>query len=101
VSPATAVAPILTDSSERVEASDLQVADFALAKRTATLRRPARIRAKIEQYAADPASLANNVKRLRGGNEMRLRVGDWRVIFREDGVVLAIIRIAPRSEAYD
>ncbi len=60
-----------------------------------------RIRAKIEQYAADPASLANNVKRLRGGNEMRLRVGDWRVIFREDGVVLAIIRIARRGEAYD
>ena len=60
-----------------------------------------RIRAKIEQYAADPASLANNTKRLRGGNEMRLRVGDWRVIFREDGVVLAIIRIAPRGEACD
>jgi mRNA interferase RelE/StbE len=60
-----------------------------------------RIRAKIEQYAADPASLANNVKRLRGGHEMRLRVSDWRVIFREDGVVLAIIRIAPRGEAYD
>ena len=60
-----------------------------------------RIRAKIEQYAADPAGLANNVRRLRGGNEMRLRVGDWRVIFREDGVVLAIIRIAARGEAYD
>ena len=60
-----------------------------------------RIRAKIEQYATDPASLANNVKRLRGGNEMRLRVGDWRVILREDGAILAIIRIAPRGEAYD
>ena len=60
-----------------------------------------RIRAKIEQYAVDPASLANNVKRLRGGNEMRLRVGDWRVIFREDGVILAISRIAARGEAYD
>jgi mRNA interferase RelE/StbE len=59
-----------------------------------------RIRAKIEQHAADPASLANNVKRLRGGNEMRLRVGDWLVVFRQDGVVLAIIRIAPRGEAY-
>ena len=60
-----------------------------------------RIRAKIEQYAADPASLANNVKRLRGGKEMRLRIGDWRVVFREDGVVLTVIRIAPRGEAYD
>ena len=60
-----------------------------------------RIRAKIEQYAANPASLANNVKRLRGGNELRLRVGDWRVIFRADGAVLAIIRIALRGQAYD
>jgi hypothetical protein len=32
-----------------------------------------RIRAKIEQHAADPASLANNVKRLRGGNA----IGSW------------------------
>ena len=60
-----------------------------------------RIRAKIEQYAGEPASLGNNVKRLRGGNEMRLRVGDWRVVFRQDGVVLAIIGIAPRGKAYD
>jgi mRNA interferase RelE/StbE len=60
------------------------------------------IRAKVESYAADPASLANNVKRLKGGSgEMRLRIGDWRVIFREEGMVLAIIRIAPRSRAYD
>jgi hypothetical protein len=25
----------------------------------------------------------------------------WRAIFREEGIVLAIIRIAPRSRAYD
>ena len=60
------------------------------------------IRAKIESCATDPASLANNVKRLKAGSgEMRLRIGDWRVIFREEGMVLAIIRIAPRSRAYD
>lgn len=72
-----------------------------------TLRRmPAnsaqRIRSKIEQYAADPASLANNVKALAGGHgHFRLRVGDWRIIFREDGTVIAIIRIAPRGGAYE
>jgi mRNA interferase RelE/StbE len=60
------------------------------------------IRSKIEQYAADPGSLANNVKQLKGGSgELRLRVGDWRVIFREDGIVIAVIRIAPRGGAYD
>ena len=57
---------------------------------------------KIEQYAADPRSLANNVKALSGcDGVMRLRVGDWRVIFSDDGVVIAIIRVSPRGSAYD
>ncbi|KAB0571291.1 type II toxin-antitoxin system RelE family toxin [Brucella pituitosa] len=60
------------------------------------------IRSKIEQYAAEPASLANNVKFLKGDEGlMRLRVGDWRVIFSEEGHVLEIIRIAPRGGAYE
>ncbi|KTQ86766.1 cytotoxic translational repressor of toxin-antitoxin stability system [Aureimonas ureilytica] len=61
------------------------------------------IRAKVEQYAADPASLANNVKALKGySGRYRLRVGDWRVIFDDDdGRVLAILRIAPRGSAYE
>jgi mRNA interferase RelE/StbE len=62
----------------------------------------ATIRSKIEQYARDPASLANNVKALRGeAGVFRLRVGEWRVLFSEDGVVIAIIRIAPRGSAYE
>lgn len=60
------------------------------------------IQSKIEQYANDPASLTNNVKTLKGGEGlMRLRVGDWRVIFTEDGRVLEIIKIAPRGGAYE
>lgn len=60
-----------------------------------------RVIGKVEQLAADPDSLANNVRSLKGGDGlMRLRVGDWRVIY-EDGVVLDIIRIAPRGSAYD
>lgn len=60
------------------------------------------ITAKIEQYAADPGSLSNNVKALKGkSGYFRLRVGDWRVIFREDGTVIAIMRIASRGSAYD
>lgn len=70
-----------------------------------TLRRiPAnvstRIRAKIEQYAADPASLENNVTELKGRGGIRLRVSDWRVIM-EDGVVLAVLEIGPRGDAYE
>ncbi|MGH1573760.1 type II toxin-antitoxin system RelE family toxin [Methylobacterium sp. P31] len=60
------------------------------------------IRSKVEQYATDPASLANNVKALKGEHGvMRLRVGDWRVVFTESGDVLAIIRIAPRGGVYE
>ncbi|MEL7466409.1 MAG: type II toxin-antitoxin system RelE/ParE family toxin [Pseudomonadota bacterium] len=59
-----------------------------------------RVRGKIEAYAADPAPLANNVKRLEGENAVRLRVGDWRVIMR-DGEVLAILKIGPRGGVYE
>lgn len=60
------------------------------------------IREKVELYANDPAALANNVKTLKGmEGYLRLRVGDWRVIFSETGEVIAIIRIAPRGGAYD
>ena len=59
------------------------------------------IEAKIEQLAGDPDSLKNNVTRLVGTKESRLRVGDWRVIFRIDLETLHIIRIAPRGGAYE
>lgn len=59
------------------------------------------IRSKIEQYAADSASLANNVLKLQGREGFRLRVGDWRVIFDEDGRILQILQVAPRGGAYD
>ncbi|QMW21534.1 type II toxin-antitoxin system RelE family toxin [Sandaracinobacteroides saxicola] len=55
---------------------------------------------KIEQLASDPASLRNNVTRLVGTRESRLRVGDWRIIFRIDGDTLRIIRIAARGSVY-
>lgn len=59
-----------------------------------------RIRSKIEAYATDPASQANNVKALQGRPGIRLRVGDWRVIM-EDGVVLDVLEIGPRGGVYD
>lgn len=59
------------------------------------------IRSKIEVYAHDPASQANNVKFLRGREGIRLRVGDWRVIMDDQGNVLAILDIGPRGGIYD
>ena len=61
----------------------------------------ARIRAKIEQYANDPASLANNVKALVGSPYIRLRVGDWRVVMDDQGAILEIVKIGPRGGIYE
>jgi len=59
-----------------------------------------RIRDKVYAYASDPASQANNVKSLRGTDDiLRLRDGDWRIIMC-DGVVLEILDIKARGSAY-
>jgi mRNA interferase RelE/StbE len=59
-----------------------------------------KIRAKIEQYAQDPASLSNNVKRLKGREGLRLRIGDWRVIFNESRETIDVLVIGPRGSVY-
>lgn len=61
----------------------------------------ARIRAKIEQYAADPASLANKVIILSGVDARRLRVGEFRVIFKEIETTITVLDIGPRGGIYD
>lgn len=59
------------------------------------------IQDKIAPYAAEPAKLANNVTKLQDREGYRLRVGDWRVIFDDEGHVLAVVAIRPRDSAYD
>ena len=60
------------------------------------------IRQKVQEVAADPAA-ARNVKKLKGREGYRLRVGDWRVVYDiEDGVlVLIVIDVGPRGVIYD
>jgi len=58
------------------------------------------IRSKIAELAADPSALSANVTRLQGRLESRLRVQDWRVIFRIEDSILWIEDIAPRGSAY-
>lgn len=55
-----------------------------------------RIRGKIEEYAADPRSHANNVRAL-AGRRPYLRVGDWRMIMNDRGVVLDTIEVGRRG----
>lgn len=77
-------------------------------KEVRRLRPPAlrdRVMAKIEQYAADPASLAAQVKALKGRDAYRLRVGDIRVLFAVEpgplGPEMRVAAVLHRRDAYD
>lgn len=78
---------------------------FTKAATRALIRMPTndarRVRAKIDQFAVDPASLANNVKALVGSDRIRLRVGDYRVIMTADLVVVEVIAIGTRGGIYE
>lgn len=59
------------------------------------------IRAKIDAFAVNPVLSSANVTRLQGRIEYRLRVQDWRVIFRLEGDTMFVEDIAPRGSAYE
>lgn len=58
-----------------------------------------RIKRAVERLAA---AGAGDVKRLQGIEPLqyRLRVGDYRVRFRQDGATIQILRVRNRREAY-
>jgi mRNA interferase RelE/StbE len=60
-----------------------------------------RVEKALDLLAADPLALRNQIKRLKGDSAMRLRVGDWRVIFdlQRPGEIV-VFAIAHRSEVY-
>ena len=60
-----------------------------------------RVMAKVEDYAANPASLANVVTEIVGQDCHRLRVGDFRVLFRETATEVIVLDIGPRGGIYD
>lgn len=60
-----------------------------------------RIVAKVAQLASNPAALANQVKKLQGIDAMRLRVGDYRVIYTDDGTILMVLKVGQRGSVYD
>ncbi|MBP7063803.1 type II toxin-antitoxin system RelE/ParE family toxin [Ferrovibrio sp.] len=60
-----------------------------------------RIESKLLAYAADPAVFANQVVAMQGeDNRYRLRVGEYRVIFDQDGVVIEIVAVGHRRDIY-
>lgn len=63
--------------------------------------RKAAIMAKVDAYARNPAAQANNVKKLKGRTDYRLRVGNFRVIFSETKDTITIHDVGPRGRIYD
>jgi mRNA interferase RelE/StbE len=59
-----------------------------------------RVEAALDQLALAPLSLRNQIKRLKGQTGLRLRVGDWRIIFQLRSDEILVLMIAHRSEAY-
>jgi mRNA interferase RelE/StbE len=61
------------------------------------------IRSKIEVIASNPLGWHAYVSRLQGRPEYRLRVQDWRVIYRlvDDRIVLLVIKIGARGQVYE
>ena len=57
-----------------------------------------RIDARLTEFAATGHG---DVKRLKGRDGSRLRVGDWRVIFYEDQGAIVIAAVGHRREIYD
>lgn len=60
-----------------------------------------RVLRSLHRLGDDPRSAAN-VKALKGSDEFRLRVGDWRVVYtlRDDVLTVLVVRIAHRREVY-
>ena len=58
-----------------------------------------RVKLAVERFAE---TRAGNVKKLQGIEppEYRLRVGDWRVRFHQDGAIIRVLRVLNRREAY-
>lgn len=62
------------------------------------------IREKLFILAKNPRLLKNNIKKLKGTKEnyYRLRVGNYRVIFKkeEERLIIIVVRIGHRKEVY-
>ena len=62
--------------------------------------RAKQIRAKIEQYATTPESLANNVIQLTGSSAKRLRIAGFRVLLTETETTITVLDVGPRGAIY-
>lgn len=59
-----------------------------------------RIFKKVEELSENPF-FSSNVKKLKGMNRLRLRVGDYRIIFRIKENAIQILKVGHRKNIYD
>jgi mRNA interferase RelE/StbE len=57
-----------------------------------------RIDARLTEFATTGKG---DVKRLKGRHGLRLRVGDWRVIFYEESGSIIVVAVGHRRDIYD
>ena len=74
--------------------------DAAKALRKIPSKQKLRILTAIEKVAQDPARSDLDIKNLKGRPGYRLRVGGYRVIYSEDGIILDIEDVGPRGGIY-
>ena len=55
------------------------------------------IMAKMDNYAAGGTE---DMVTLKGSDLFRLRHGNWRAVFEQDGTVIAVLNVAKRGEVY-
>lgn len=55
------------------------------------------VMAKMTNYAAGGTE---DVKALKGSDFFRLRHGNWRAVFSQDGTVIDVLNVAKRGEIY-
>ena len=60
-----------------------------------------RIMRTMREYADGTGAHANNVRALQGSSALRLRVGDYRVIFNETETEIIVTGLGPRGSIYD
>jgi len=66
-------------------------------------RNPAKlIREKLDVIAVNPYADHPNAKKLQGREGYRLRVGDWRVVYKiqNEQLIIVVMKIASRGEVY-
>jgi mRNA interferase RelE/StbE len=59
-----------------------------------------RITRAMREYADGTGAHANNVKALQGSSALRLRVGDYRVVFNETDTEIVVTGLGPRAGIY-